>query len=134
MSCIEYVNDLVKGQGEYIDDIDFNNLNLRDIIALISYMDAQDRIWATTSYFIKNGIAIKILRRLESLCENRPMEELLDEKKERPGMPEDRTDYRNAWGVWSNNGFFASVEQPAAIWVTTLGDKPKRDTEMPYPF
>ena len=20
------------------------------------------------------------------------------------------------------------------IWVTTLGDKPKRDTEMPYPF
>ena len=96
MSCIEYVNDLVKGQGEYIDDIDFNNLNLRDIIALISYMDAQDRIWATTSYFIKNGIAIKILRRLEALCENRPMEELLDEKKERPGMPEDRTDYRNA--------------------------------------
>lgn len=70
MSCIEYVDALLESQGEYIDDLDFDHLNLRDIIALISYMDVQDRIWASTAYFIRHGIALKILRRLESLCMN----------------------------------------------------------------
>ena len=80
MSCIEYVDTLLESQGKCIDDLDYNNLNLRDIIALISYMDVQDRIWDTTSYFIRNGIALKILRRLESLCMNKPAEELLTER------------------------------------------------------
>ena len=51
MSCIEYVNTLLENRGKYIDDLDFDQLTLRDIIALISYMDVQDRIWDTTSYF-----------------------------------------------------------------------------------
>ena len=72
MSCIEYVHTLLESQGvEYIDDIDYNQLNLRDIIALISYMDVQDRIWDTISGFIRNGIAKKLLRQLESLCMNK---------------------------------------------------------------
>lgn len=79
-SCIEYVDTLLERQGKKIDDFDFNILNLRDIIALISYMDVQDRIWNTTSYFIRNGIALKILRRLESLCVNKPVDELLAER------------------------------------------------------
>lgn len=70
MSCIEHVHALLDSHGEHIDDLDFEHLNLRDIIALISYMDVQDRIWDATAYFIRTGIALKILRRLESLCLN----------------------------------------------------------------
>lgn len=77
MSCIEYVDTLLKKRGGYIDDLDFDKLNLRDIIALISYMDVQDRIWDTTSYFIRNGIALKLLRRLESICMNKPIEPII---------------------------------------------------------
>ena len=76
MSCIEYVDTFLERQGEYIDDLDYNNLNLRDIIALISYMEVQDRIWDTTSYFIRNGIALRILRRLKSLCMNKTGEDM----------------------------------------------------------
>lgn len=70
MSCIEYVDALLDSHGEHIDDLDFEHLNLRDIIAMISYMDVQDRIWDTTTYFIRKGIALKILQRLEALCLN----------------------------------------------------------------
>ena len=87
MSCIEYVDTLLESHGEYIDDIDFSRLNLRDIIALITYMDVQDRIWATTSYFIKNGIAIRLLRQLEALCLNKSVKELLAERATRLGIP-----------------------------------------------
>lgn len=83
MSCIEYVNTLLENRGKYIDDLDFDQLTLRDIIALISYMDVQDRIWDTTSYFIERGIAKRILRRLESLCMNKSVEELLTEREAR---------------------------------------------------
>ncbi len=86
MTCIEYVDTLLKTQGEHIDDIDFDHLNLRDIIALISYMDVQDRIWDTTSYFIRNGIALKILRQLEALCMNKSVEELFKERAARLGI------------------------------------------------
>ena len=86
MSCIEYVDTLLDNQGGTIDSLNIYNLTLRDIIALISYMDAQDRIWATTSYFIKNGIAVKILRRLESLCMNKSVEELFAERTTRLGI------------------------------------------------
>jgi len=87
MSCIEYVHTLLESQGvEYLDNIDYNHLNLRDIIALISYMDVQDRIWDTTSYFIRTGIAKKILRQLESLCMNKSVEELLAERTTRLGI------------------------------------------------
>lgn len=84
-SCIEYVDTLLKDQGEHIDYLKYNNLTLRDIIALISYMDAQDRIWNTTSYFIRNGIATRILRRLESLCMNKSVQELFAERTRRLG-------------------------------------------------
>ena len=83
MSCIEYVDMYLKSKDEYIDGIDFNQLNLRDIIALVSYMDVQDRIWDTTAYFIRHGIALKILRRLESLCMNKSVEELFEERAAR---------------------------------------------------
>ena len=86
MSCIEYVGTLLESRGGYIDDLDFDNLNLRDIIALISYMDVQDRIWNTISYFIRHGIALKILRRLESLCTDKSIEELLAERVARLGI------------------------------------------------
>lgn len=86
LSCIEYVDMLVESQGEHISDIDFDTLTLRDIIALISYMDVQDRIWDTTSSFIRLGIALKILRRLESLCLNRSIGELYAERAVRLGL------------------------------------------------
>ena len=86
MSCIEYVDTLLDNQGGTIDSLNIYNMTLRDIIALISYMDAQDRIWATTSYFIRNGIAVKILRRLESLCMNKSVEELFAERTTRLGI------------------------------------------------
>ena len=87
LSCIEYVDALLeKSKCEYIDDLDFYNLNLRDIIALISYMDVQDRIWDTTSHFIRNGIALRLLRRLESLCMNKTVEELFAERTVRLGI------------------------------------------------
>ena len=77
MSCVEYVDTLLEEHSGdtddlYIDDLDFDHLNLRDIIALISYMEVQDRIWDTIPYFIRNGIALKILRRLDSICMNKP--------------------------------------------------------------
>ena len=87
MSCIEsHQVHFWKSRGGYIDDLDFDNLNLRDIIALISYMDVQDRIWNTISYFIRHGIALKILRRLESLCTDKSIEELLAERVARLGI------------------------------------------------
>lgn len=63
--------------------MDFDNLNLHDIVALISYMDVQDRIWVTTTYFIRNGITIKIIRRLESLCMKKSVEDLFKDRKAR---------------------------------------------------
>lgn len=81
MSCIEYVAALLKSTEKSIDDIDFDHLSLRDIIALISYMDVQDRIEDTTSYFIRNGIALKILRRLGALCMNKIQYKKLTEKE-----------------------------------------------------